>query len=147
MIGPKRIAIAKRTKIAPNFNLWEVIQSSHVNLVRWPGSYVQANLRLGAQMILQPIRNEWGPIYVNSGWRNLAINEAVGGSTGSDHLMGGAFDIVSRNHRPEMLFKWILESGEIYFRQCILYKKSQFVHVSFNYPGQKFKRQDLIINK
>jgi len=151
MIGPKRIALAKRTKLSKNFSLWEVIRSNHTKLIKWPGSYVQANLRLGAEMILQPIRNYFGPIRVNSGYRNPAINKAVKGSKYSDHLKGGAFDIVclskSPDRTPQKVFDWIGQNYDVYYRQVILYRKSGFVHVSFNYPGQRFKMQQLTFNK
>lgn len=45
---------------------------------------------------LQAIREaSGGPIYVNSGYRNVAYNESVGGATWSRHLYGDAVDMYS----------------------------------------------------
>ena len=52
-----------------------------------------ANLTYGCHSILEPARKEVGPIIINSGFRNEAVNRKVGGVTNSQHLFGQAADI------------------------------------------------------
>lgn len=42
---------------------------------------------------LEPLRQAQGPILINSGYRSEAVNKAIGGVKGSNHLTGCAVDI------------------------------------------------------
>ena len=55
-----------------------------------------ANMTYGCHFLLEPARKEVGPIIINSGFRNEAVNRQVGGVKNSQHLLGQAADI-----RPE----------------------------------------------
>ena len=48
-----------------------------------------------AKDILQPLRNKFGPIKINSGYRSKELNIAVGSSDSSFHRTGGGCDIES----------------------------------------------------
>ena len=43
--------------------------------------------------LLEPLRRQFGPIYVNSGFRSEAVNAGVRGVGASKHLTGEAVDI------------------------------------------------------
>ena len=52
-----------------------------------PGVVERENLRRLAERVLDPARERLGaPIYVNSGYRNCAVNRLVGGARRSYHL-------------------------------------------------------------
>ena len=54
-----------------------------------PGAVERENLRRLAERVLDPARERLGaPIYVNSGYRNCAVNRLVGGARRSYHLQG-----------------------------------------------------------
>lgn len=146
MITSKNITKAKRIKLSKNFTLWEVLRSNHIKLVQYPDSKTFNNLKLGAEMILQPVRDKFGPIRINSGYRNLKINRAVGGSKTSDHMLGAAFDIVPLKENLSIVYSWI-KNGWLYYRQVIKYTESRFIHISYNTPGRRYKRQALIFKK
>lgn len=80
-----------------NFTRWELVRSEVAlrreidNLPGEPG--VWNNIEWLVYNILQPIRDRFGPIRVNSGYRCGELNRAVGGSNTSLHLMGHAADI------------------------------------------------------
>ncbi len=58
-----------------------------------PGAVERENLRRLAERVLDPARERLGaPIYVNSGYRNCAVNRLVGGARRSYHLQGRADD-------------------------------------------------------
>jgi hypothetical protein len=47
-----------------------------------------------ATRIFEPIRDHFGlPIYISSFFRSSALNKAIGGATGSQHLKGQAIDM------------------------------------------------------
>ena len=51
------------------------------------------NLTYGCRHLLEPAREVVGPIIINSGYRNEAVNRQVGGVRNSQHLKGQAADI------------------------------------------------------
>ena len=68
------------------------------------------NLRRLAERVLDPARERLGaPIYVNSGYRNCAVNRLVGGARRSYHLQGRAADLDTRSGRNAELMR-ILQS-------------------------------------
>lgn len=79
-------------RISPHFKLGEFL-----NLKKYPNNIPSmqdvANLTYGCLFILEPARKEVGPIIINSGFRNEAVNRKVGGVTNSQHLFGQAADI------------------------------------------------------
>lgn len=65
-----------------------------------PGVVERENLRRLAERVLDPARERLGaPIYVNSGYRNCAVNRLVGGARRSYHLQGRAADLDTRSGR------------------------------------------------
>ena len=51
------------------------------------------NLAYLCHMVLQPLRDKFGPIRITSGYRCPKLNHAVGGVKNSQHLRGEAADI------------------------------------------------------
>jgi len=55
-----------------------------------------------AMDMLQELRTRLGkPIHINSGYRSIKHNRAVGGAKGSKHLAGIAFDCRMASHDPQ----------------------------------------------
>ena len=78
--------------------------------------------------ILQPLRDKFDvPIHINSGYRCLKLNAAIGGVPSSQHVMGQAADIVVEGKKPIEVAKMIVEMG-LPYDQIGLY--DTFVHVS-----------------
>lgn len=79
-------------KLSPHFKL-----SEFLNLGKYPDNIptmqVVANLTFGCHLLLEPARQEVGPIMINSGFRNARVNRLVGGVNNSQHLLGQAADI------------------------------------------------------
>ena len=59
-----------------------------------PGEYELVNMTAVAENIFEPLR-EWvgGPIKINSFFRSVELNQAIGGSSKSQHCQGRAIDI------------------------------------------------------
>ena len=78
--------------------------------------------------ILQPLRDKFNvPIHINSGYRCLKLNAAIGGVPSSQHVMGQAADIIVEGKKPIEVAKMIVEMG-LPYDQIGLY--GAFVHVS-----------------
>ena len=95
-----------------------------------PASAVKALHEL-VDHVLDPLREAWGgPIRVNSGYRCPELNEAVGGTPGSQHLRGEAADITvgSRNGNRRLLA--LIKRLDLPVDQCIDEKGCRWIHVS-----------------
>lgn len=106
-----------------------------------PTPEIESNLTSLVDNILDPLRELYGkPITVNSGYRCLAVNKAVGGSATSDHVKGFAADITAGSKEEnERLFNIIKHN--FHFSQLIDEKNFSWVHVS--YDPNKLKNQTL----
>ena len=82
----------ENTRLSNHFTLAEFL-----NVGKYPDNkptlQVVANLTYGCLMLLEPARQEVGPIIINSGFRNPRVNTFVGGVKNSQHLQGCAADI------------------------------------------------------
>ena len=89
--------------------------------------------------ILQPIREEFGPIRINSGYRSPTLNAKVGGSKTSQHCNGEAADFESSRISNPKLAAWIAKNLD--FDQLILEfydgvdPNSGWVHCSYVLDG------------
>ena len=105
-------------------------QKSIENLPSW--TVVGHLLELGA--FLDDLRAAWGSgIRVNSGFRNEALNKAVGGSATSVHKIGFAVDLYPANgdirRFKQFVVKWL---DKKHFDQCLKEKNSkgqEWVHI------------------
>ena len=83
-------------RLSPHFTLEEFC-----NWKKYPENIptmqVAANLTYGCHLLLEPARQIVGPIIINSGFRNEAVNRKVGGVRNSQHLIGQAADIRPKN--------------------------------------------------
>ena len=61
---------------------------------KMPGEVYRDLLDL-AQHVLEPIRQQFGPLTITSGYRSPEHNAEVGGASGSKHLLGQAADIAA----------------------------------------------------
>lgn len=83
------------------------------------------------------------PILISSGYRSAALNAAVKGSMGSQHLVAEAVDFTCPAFgTPAQVVNAIVKS-QLYYDQCIL-EFNRWVHISFN---DRNRKQALIIDK
>jgi hypothetical protein len=147
MLTAAQVATAKALKLSENFNLYELIKSeSHPELVEYPNQQVIDQLRLHATTILQPIRNKFGALRVNSGYRNEVLNRAVGGETNSVHqvyyrtvLLGAAVDIVPLEADIIEVFEWAFENVTP-MKTIILYRLPSVTNTKFLHTDNRMNR-------
>jgi hypothetical protein len=81
--------------LSKNFTL-EELTVTNTGLTNVPTQTEINNLTQLVNNVLQPLRDLLGkPIQVNSGFRSLAVNTAIGGAPKSQHCNGEAADINS----------------------------------------------------
>ena len=82
--------------------------------------------------VLQPLRDVWGAMPINSGYRCKELNEKVNGEESSQHRKGEAADVRCSN--PLKLAQLAKDLG-LPFDQIGLYPT--FVHISHKYRGKQ----------
>ena len=103
------------------------------------GEHLDAAVAL-FENVVQKVRDHFGPTVINSGYRSPELNEAVGGSSRSQHCKGEAADIEVPGVPNAELAEWIRDNLE--FDQLILefytpgIPDSGWVHVSYLADGE-----------
>jgi len=130
-------------KLSKNFTLQEFTKSQtalRMGIDNTPNEeHMEAAEFLFAN-IVQKVRDNFGPTVINSGYRGPALNEAVGGSSRSQHCKGQAVDIECPGVPNADVAQWIVDNLE--FDQVILefytpgIPDSGWVHVSYNNNGE-----------
>ena len=133
-------------RISKNFSLSEMVKSAtavRLSVDNSPSSIHLVNLTHLAIHILQPVRDQFGVITINSGYRSPALNAKVGGSKTSQHCNGQAADFESFSTPNPDLALWITKNLD--FDQIILEfydgvdPNSGWVHCSYNLMGNRKK--------
>lgn len=132
-------------KLSENFWLSEFTHSqtaTRLEINNTPEEWQIVNLKNLCKYVLQPLREAYSkPIRINSGYRSVPLNTAIGGSSTSQHCKGMAVDIdtVSDN---VFLFHYI--KNKLDFDQLIWEYGTEntpdWVHVSFALPSQNRKQ-------
>ena len=107
--------------LTKNFSYQEMIKSSTAARLGISNDATRehvVNLVNLCNFILQPVREEFGPIRINSGYRSSALNKAVGGSKTSQHCNGEAADFESSRISNPELAAWVAKNLD--FDQLIL---------------------------
>ena len=137
-------------KLSEHLDLSEIIRSESAKrngISNMPIEAHIANLKLLAENIFQPIRNNFRcPIHISSGYRSVELNRAVKGSATSQHCTGEAIDI-DMDGSPngvtnKMVFNYIKDNLE--FDQLIwefgTNENPDWVHVSYESTGKQRKQ-------
>ena len=139
-------------KLTPHFTLDEMVKSQtalRLGLDNTPATDEMKSLLALCDTVLAPVRIHWAkPVVVNSGFRALRVNRAIGSRDSSQHAKGEAADIEIPGIDNLVLYYWIAE--ELDFDQLILEfyngePSSGWVHVS--YVGLENRNQTLRIDK
>jgi len=132
-------------KLSKNFSLAEFTKSQTAlrkGLDNTPtGDHLECAKEL-FENVVQKVRDQFGLTVLNSGYRGKELNEAVGGSSKSQHCKGEAVDLECPGTSNYEVAEWIESNLE--FDQLILefytpgIPDSGWVHVSYKKP-ESFK--------
>ena len=132
-------------KLSKNFTLNEMIKSTvalRKNIDNTPSQIHVENLRKVVTHILQPIRERFDkPVVVSSGYRSIALCEAIGSSKFSQHALGQAVDFEILGVDNYELANWVVANLE--YDQLILeyynlgQPNSGWIHCSYVHKNQR----------
>ena len=137
-------------KLSEHLSLSEVIRSESAKrkgISNMPTPEHIENFKLLAEKVFQPIREHFRcPIHISSGYRSKELNQAVGGSSSSQHCTGEAIDIdmdgTPNGVTNRMVFDYIKDNLE--FDQLIFEfgdaNNPDWVHVSYETTGKQRKQ-------
>lgn len=141
-------------QLSPHFKLVEFTRSATAqarHIDNTPDEEQIKNLKFLCDNVLEPLREQFGPIIIGSGFRCLALNTAVGGVKNSQHKTGEACDI----HLPS------IEVGKKYFEflkklpifDQLIWERNNprsnhyWIHVSIKRSGKNRKQVIPLLNK
>ena len=134
-------------KISRFFTLREVTRSSRaarLGIPNLPDERQLANLR-STSMMLDSVRDVFGPIYVTSGFRCPELNaQTPGSSTTSAHPDGRALDFVPL--KPGVTLRDVahwLALAPLAFDQ-VIYEYGSWIHLGIARPGREPRQQVLM---
>jgi len=135
------------TQLSEHFTLEELTITSHREFENVPNPDQINNLERLAEL-LEQIKKVVGnkPIMVNSGFRSLQVNNAVGSKPTSQHCLGCAADIRVPGMTPDEVVQAI-RASDIQYDQLIR-EFDSWTHISVpNLSNMTPRNQTLIIDK
>ena len=141
-------------QLSPHFKLVEFTRSATAqarHIDNTPNEEQIKNLKFLCDNVLEPLREQFGPIIIGSGFRCPVLNTAIGGVKNSQHKSGEACDI----HLPS------IEVGKKYFEflkklpifDQLIWERNNprsnhyWIHVSIKRSGKNRKQVIPLLNK
>ena len=129
-----------------HFTINELTRSAtaqRLSIDNTPPAEALAHLEALVEHVLDPLREAWGgPIHVNSGYRCRALNKAVGGAAGSQHMRGEAADITVGSRLDNARLYRLLQQLDLPVDQAINERDFAWIHVSY---GPRHRREYLAL--
>ena len=131
--------------LSKSFTLNELTKSqeaTRLGIENIPNEEHIENLKILCEKILQPLRDYYGmPVSISSGYRSIALCEAVGSSAKSQHTKGQAADFEIFGVANKDVADFIVQNFD--YDQCILefWKENEpnsgWVHCSYSVNGNR----------
>lgn len=119
------------------------VTAQRLGIDNTPPAEALAHLEALVEHVLDPLREAWGgPIHVNSGYRCRALNKAVGGAAGSQHMRGEAADITVGSRLDNARLYRLLQQLDLPVDQAINERDFAWIHVSY---GPRHRREYLAL--
>lgn len=102
--------------------------------------YIYDNLLNLIFYVLQPIRNKFGIINITSGYRSGKLNNLVGGSSTSNHLLGCAVDLIPAHASFKQVYDYITKYLD--FDECYIETNKfgvKWLHVAYRHKNNRKK--------
>ena len=132
-------------RISKNFTLDEFnVSASHPELAKGIPINIRPAIIALVTHVLQPICDKTGwTCKINSGYRSIELNRAVGGAPTSQHMKGEAADCVfMKDKKPVPIIEVMKVGKDFNFDQMIAYPT--FVH--FSYTRLRANRKMILYN-
>jgi hypothetical protein len=129
-------------RLSKNFVLSEITRSGTAKrkgISNEPNKEHLENLQRLIFNLVQPMRDELGPIRVTSGYRSPKLNRSIGGSKKSQHCKGEALDLQFWKEGQlcnKEVYDWVLNSN-LEFDQMINEFDFSWIHISLRKEGNR----------
>tara|TARA_R110002012_G_scaffold315610_1_gene529629 strand:+ start:2546 stop:3013 length:468 start_codon:yes stop_codon:yes gene_type:complete len=133
-------------RLSKNFVLSEITRSNtakRLGIKNEPTKKHMENMQRLVTNLLQPMRDELGPVRISSGYRCKELNRAIGGSSRSQHCKAQAADLQiwkGGQMCNKEIYDWVLKSG-IEFDQMINEFDFAWIHISLK---EKNNRKEVL---
>ena len=121
-------------KLGPHFYYGEFVKSPtaiRLGIDNTPDDISLQNMKALCEKVMEPIRaNFKKAVLVHSGFRCEALNKAIGGSVGSQHMNGEAVDWEIPGIDLKEIFEWIVLKSNLVWDQ-IIFEFADWIHISF----------------
>lgn len=132
--------------LSPHFTLEELVFSEvavRQGIENTPDQEHIENLRRLCVTVLEPARELLGvPLHINSGYRSVKVNAAVGGAHSSAHLSGLAADFVPIGLDLREAFDKLRTQSGLPFDQ-VIFECAAWIHLAAPLDGLTARRQAL----
>lgn len=131
--------------LSPHLSEREFLTTQHRELIEanrreWLASdAVRTNAGRLASSVFEPVRGFVGRLHVNSGFRSVLLNAAVGGKAESKHLFGLAIDVEPLDMLLEEAMERIamaLEAGELQSLDKAIVECGTWIHLQAAFTGR-----------
>ena len=152
----REVSINEKMKLSEHFTLAELCKTSAKTADGNIPSHVHIENLKRLCGWLEMLRDEWNrrygecddPIIINSGYRSEAVNKAVGGVKGSNHLTGCAADIRVAGMEQALRYAGILldisDESQEDFDELLLERSPRgtyWLHFAVRPPSQENRRK------
>lgn len=138
-------------KLSPHFTWGEMTRTGQTALQdknREEAEKCKPAITELCKKLMEPIREKFGPLRINSCFRGPAVNSAVGGSKSSQHMVGEACDFVPLNDKIALMtvVDWIRKESGLKWGQLINEHpgNSKWIHISLGEPWRKSNNMQVL---
>ena len=129
-------------QLSNNFTLDEMVKSQTAErkgIPNTPDDSQIESMKLLCENILQPIRDEYGPFLVSSGFRSGELCVAIGSNIHSQHAKGEAADFEVAGVDNYGLAVWIQDNLDFdqLILECYTGGNSGWIHCSYKPEGNR----------
>lgn len=132
-------------RLSTHFTLAELTATAHRSIANTPSLEEVENLRHLANVVLEPVRMRFGPLYTTSGYRSPELNAMIGGSPSSSHMSGNAWDGVPLRDGVRWRDVFAFLKGSTLPVDQVIYEFGRWIHIGTRTGGHACRRQFLMI--
>lgn len=144
------VLVDPERKLSSHFQLSELLVTNHRTINNTPTLEVVERLVLLCENFLEPLRDQFGPLQITSGYRSPKLNKTIHGAKQSAHMYGCAADLVPTKKKITIteMVRWVKEESNLNFDQVIdeASNTSVWLHLGMLRPGfEKEPRGEALI--